>query len=86
MHHIVSRLYPHAGKTRMHYGRNTKCISNSHSFLTCKGVLQCSLRPLGTDLISLAAELCMTIITGLIAARYHQHWYKQNSITLSDKY
>lgn len=47
------------------------CITNCIRFFTLihKGVL---LRPLGTDLISPALQLCMTVICGLITAKYHR--------------
>lgn len=55
-------------------------------FFLCVRLSQCSHRLLGTDLISLPPELCMTVISSLIAATSHKRSCKQNSITFTDKY
>lgn len=60
--------------------------ADSFFFFSCVRVSQCSHRLLGTDLISLPPELCMTVISSLIAATSHKRSCKQNSITFTDKY
>lgn len=51
-----ARRYPQEKKEKRQtavWKLKVKYISNSYSFLMCKTVLQCSHKPLGTDLISL---------------------------------
>lgn len=65
--------YPHRTQTAVWTPGSTMHRHNSHFFLMCKRVLQCSHRPLGADIISLALELCMTLISSPITATYQRH-------------